>query len=67
MDRWTQDGDDGAKFLERVGEDFFTLAPAYIKALDFLNRQGERRINQSKRGKASSIKKIKAKQRKNLK
>lgn len=60
MDRWTQDGDDGAKFLERVEKDFFTLRPEYKKALDFLKRQGEHRIKQSNRGKASAVQKIKA-------
>lgn len=67
QDRWTQDGNNGAKFLERVEDDFYTLGYEYEKELEFLKRQGKLRINQSNRGKASNIKKIKAKQRKKTK
>lgn len=62
IDRWTQDGDDGAKFIELVEDDYYTLGPEHQKALEFLKRQGELRIKQSSRGKASAIKKAKAKQ-----
>lgn len=64
LDRWTQDGDDGAKFLDRIEDDFFTLGPDYEKESEFLKRQGELRITQSKRGTASVIKQAKAKQKK---
>lgn len=65
-DRWTQDGDDGAKFLIKVEDDFYTLGPEYQKVLDFLKRQGEIRTIQSLRGTASIIKQKKAKQGKKL-
>lgn len=61
LDRWTQDGDDGAKFLERVDGDFYTLGQSHQKALEFLKRQGEIRIEQSNRGKASASKRAMAK------
>lgn len=67
QDRWTQDGDNGAKFLHKVDDDFYTLGPEYEKELDFLKKQGELRINQSNRGKASVIKRSKAKQGKKTK
>lgn len=67
LERWTQDGDDGAKFLERVEDDFFTLGSEYKKELDFLKKQGEIRITQSHRGKKSVINRDKAKRRKELK
>ncbi len=61
LDRWTQDGNDGAKFLERIDGDFYTLGPEHYKALEFLKRQGELRIKQSNRGKSSAIKRSQAK------
>jgi hypothetical protein len=60
IDRWTQDGDDGAKFIEKVEDDFYTLGPEHQKALEFLQRQGELRIEQSNRGKSSAIKREQA-------
>jgi len=53
QDRWTHDGDDGAKFLEKVDDDFYILGPEHYKALEFLRDQGELRIRQSQRGKKS--------------
>lgn len=55
-DRWIQDGDDGAKFLEKIEGDFYTLGSDHQKALDFLKDQGKRRIEQSIRGKNSAAK-----------
>lgn len=63
-DRWTQDGDDGGQFLNEVGDGFYTLGTEYNKALEFLNRQGQIRIQNSNRGKFSVIKRSKAKKRK---
>jgi hypothetical protein len=56
-DRWTQDGDDAPKFLEKIGDDFYTLGPNDQKALKFLKEQGRLRIKQSE--KAKSTKKTK--------
>lgn len=63
-ERWTRDGDDGAKFLECVDDNFYTLGIEYQNELEFLKRQGELRIAQSKRGSISAIKQKKAKQEK---
>lgn len=67
LDRWTQDGEDGTKFLERIEDDHFSLGSEYSSASEFLKKQGQIRINQSKRGTASVIKKKKAAQGKIIK
>ena len=67
IDRWTQDGNDGAKFLERVDNDFFTLGIEYKKEAAFLKKQGELRVNRSNGGKASAVQKTMKKQGKNKK
>lgn len=59
IDRWTQDGDDGPKFLHKLEKGFYTLGPSYEKEIDFLIRQGNHRIKQSSRGKAAALKRIK--------
>ena len=61
LDRWTQDGLDGAKFLNKIESDFYSLGSSYEKEADFLARQGNHRIKQSNRGKISATKRIKAK------
>lgn len=66
LDRWTRDGDDGAKFLDRVEDDFYVLGEEHKKAHAFLLQQGERRINQSKRGKASVARKKHGKKKGNF-
>ena len=63
IDRWTQDGNDGAKFLELIEGDFFTLGHEHGKALAFLKDQGKLRIKQSNRRKAGVIKMERAKKR----
>jgi hypothetical protein len=50
QDRWIQDGTDGAQFLVKVEDDFYTLGSEHQKSLDFLKQQGELRIAQSNRG-----------------
>lgn len=67
QDRWMQDGSDGEKFLERVEGNFYTLSNGYQKELDFLKRQGELRIFQSKRGISSRVKQQNAKRKKKKK
>ena len=64
-DRWTSDGDDGAKFLEAAGRDQFTLARAYVKELAFLKEQGKIRIQASAAGKTSHERKKKKSERSN--
>lgn len=54
LDRWTQDGNDGAKFLEIVQAERYTLASEYAKELAFLKEQGQRRIQASLAGKIST-------------
>lgn len=61
QDRWTHDGNDGAKFLERIDPDYYTLGNEHRKPLNFLKEQGKLRLKQSERGRASAIKRAKAK------
>lgn len=61
IDKWTQDGSDGPKFLDKVGNDFYTLGSAYQKERDFIIDQGDYRVKQSERGKVSASKRIKTK------
>jgi len=62
LDRWTQDGQDGPKFLEENDNNFYALGPSYQREADFLIRQGNLRISQSNRGKAAATKRIQAKE-----
>ena len=62
--RWTQDGDDGAKFLEKVDNNYFTLGQAHNKVLVFLVAQGKLRQEASNRGTASALKRRKARWKK---
>jgi len=55
LDRWTQDGSNGQKFLEKIDKDFYMLGSSYQKETDFLIRQGNHRIKQSNRAKVSTI------------
>lgn len=56
LDRWTQDGSDGPKFLEKTENNFYKLGPYYQKETNFLIRQGSHRSKQSDRGKVAAIK-----------
>lgn len=60
-ERWLKDGDDGAKFLEKVDGDFYTLGQEHAKVSSFLVEQGKLRLRQSCRGKKAAIKREKAK------
>jgi hypothetical protein len=59
LDRWTQDGNDGPKFLERVEKDRYMLAdtPLYAPARGFLLEGSRRSIE----GKKAGQKAVKAK------
>lgn len=56
QDRWTQDGDDGPKLLEKIDQNFYTLGKAHEKVLKFLIEQGSIRSKNSERGKKSADK-----------
>jgi hypothetical protein len=61
LDRWTQDGNDGPRFLQVIDKDFYTLGSSYQKETDFLTRQGNLRIKQSNRGRVAAYKRIESK------
>lgn len=63
LDRWTQDGDDGPMFLERVGKDRYMLAntPPYADGRAFLLEGSKRSIA----GKKAGQKAVKNKTRRN--
>lgn len=56
LDRWTQDGDDGPKFLSRMGSDIYTLGDAHEAALRFIVDAGKREANGREGGKRSVLK-----------
>lgn len=58
QDRWTQDGTDGEKLLEKVSPNFYKLGPKYSKEWEFLKEQGSIRIKNSNLGKTSALKRI---------
>lgn len=58
---YTSDGDETAKFLEKVSGEFYTLGKSHQKSLEFLKRQGQLRITQSHRGKKSAMNRAKSK------
>lgn len=55
-DRWTQDGEDAAMFLEQVSKCHYTLGKAYNKELQFLKAQGKMRMKRSCAGRRSAAK-----------
>jgi hypothetical protein len=55
-DRWTQDGNDGAQFIEQVESGFYTLGKDHAKVFEFLKDQERMRLAQSERGKKSAQK-----------
>lgn len=55
LDRWTQDGDDAPKLLERVERDRYTLGPTHAGALDTL-RRGARQAKAGAAGRAKAAK-----------
>lgn len=61
QDRWTQDGDDGEKFLEKIVDNFYKLGPKYKKEWDFLREQGLIRTKNSNQGKTSALNRINSK------
>lgn len=54
--RWTQDGDDGGRFLEQIEKDRFKLGKTYSDADKLLTDQGNLRSRNSERGKKSASK-----------
>ena len=52
-DGWLQDGDNAPKFLKKEGSNLYTLGEAHSKELHVLIEQGQIRLKQSERGKAS--------------
>lgn len=58
LDRWTQDGHDGPKLLQKLDRNLYKLGPSYEKEIDFLKRQGNHRMMQSSRGKSSALKRV---------
>jgi hypothetical protein len=53
-DRWSQDGDDGPAFLERVGRCRYSLGPAHRDAWSFLLDAGQKRAEGAERGRRSA-------------
>lgn len=61
FDRWTQDGDDGGRFLEQTEKDRFKLGKTYSDADKLLTDQGKLRSRNSERGKKSASKRARKK------
>ncbi len=59
QDRWIQDGDDGARFLEKIDSNYYILGPTYKKTSAFLKQQGLRRIENSRIAKQAIAKRNK--------
>jgi hypothetical protein len=57
LDRWTKDGPDGPRILEKKGDDCYALGKAYQKEASLLAEQGALRVYQSKRAKRKKQKK----------
>ena len=63
MDRWTSDGDNMPKMLDKIEDNFYTLGPSLNNEAEFLRRQGLLRLENSRRGTLAAQRRAFAKNR----